>query len=104
MLRLEATDYNAKHEPCFYVYETVTNEIHKEVIPHKPADEVLDFSHLQTAQQNLIDEQKIAALVKAMKGPKSARLNLNVPAMIAKINVNRRVKKIMLGIYHAARH
>jgi DNA repair exonuclease SbcCD nuclease subunit len=105
MLRLEATDYNKKHKPCFYVYETVTNEIHKEIIPHVPGDEVLDFSHLQTAQQNLVDEQKLIALAKAMQGSRSpGAKRIDIPKMLNKLNVTKRVKKIVMEIHHAARH
>lgn len=46
LLRLEATKYNMRHRPCFYTYDSKTGEVKKEIIPHKPASEILVRTHI----------------------------------------------------------
>jgi len=46
MIRKTADKYNFIHEPCFYTYDTVTDDIRMIEIPHRPAEEVLSREHL----------------------------------------------------------
>jgi DNA repair exonuclease SbcCD nuclease subunit len=50
MMRREATEYNFIHEPCFYVWDTETKELIREIIPHRPAEEILSRKHLEVQQ------------------------------------------------------
>ena len=51
MLRREATEYNFEHHPCFYLYNTDTGDLRKEIIPHAPAEQVMERKHLEMAKE-----------------------------------------------------
>jgi hypothetical protein len=51
MIRREATEYNFEHQPCFYLYDTETKELKREIIPHAPADQIMTRKHLETAKE-----------------------------------------------------
>jgi hypothetical protein len=51
MIRREATEYNFGHQPCFYLYDTETKELKREIIPHAPADQIMTRKHLETAKE-----------------------------------------------------
>jgi predicted phosphodiesterase len=55
MLRVEATKYNMRHRPCFYVYNSEKHELIKEIIPHKPASDILTRDHI--VQKNISTEE-----------------------------------------------
>lgn len=46
LLRVEATAYNMRHRPCFYVYDSKKHTMRKEIIPHQPASEILTREHI----------------------------------------------------------
>lgn len=51
MLRVEATQYNMRHRPCFYIYDSKKHTLKKEIIPHRPASEILTRDHI--VQKNI---------------------------------------------------
>jgi len=51
MIRREATEYNFQHQPCFYLFDTETRELRREIIPHAPADLIMTRKHLEAAKE-----------------------------------------------------
>ena len=51
MIRRDVGEYNFRHEPCFYIYDTTTKELTKQIIPHEPAEKVLSRQHLDGQQE-----------------------------------------------------
>lgn len=63
MMRKEATAYNFTHKPCFYVYDTETKKLTKEIIPYEPAEKVLSRKHIESsAEADTMLETFIAAV------------------------------------------
>jgi len=47
LIRKEANEYNFIHKPCFFCYDTDSNEIEERIIPHELADKVLTREHIE---------------------------------------------------------
>jgi len=52
MIRREATQYNFKHEPGFFVFDTDSREYDWVNIPHRPAIEVLSADHIEEEKKS----------------------------------------------------
>ena len=51
------------HEPCFYVYDTETKWLKKEIIPHEPPEKVLSRTHIdEKAETNDMLDEFIATM------------------------------------------
>ena len=101
MLRMEATKYMFKHQPCFFVLDTDNNEIDKISIPAAPADSVLSRDHIEKQKQRQDEFNDFIERVKDASGVSSVDFleNLN---LIKKKNktpsaVKRIVEKYMEG-------
>ena len=66
MLRVEATKYNMRHRPCFYVFDSQTKEIRKEIIPHDPANHVLSRKHIVAKNITTTELEQFAANIKRL--------------------------------------
>lgn len=51
LVRDTADKYNFTHKPGFYVWDSATNELWFEEVPHKPAAKVLSREHLQEEER-----------------------------------------------------
>lgn len=66
LLRVEATKYNMRHRPCFYVYDSNKNTIEKVVIPHTPAKEILFRDHIVQKNISTHELEQFAATIKKL--------------------------------------
>lgn len=67
LLRLEATKYNMRHRPCFYVYDSKKHTIKKEIIPHQPAEDILTRDHIVKKNFSTSELEQFAATIKKFK-------------------------------------
>ena len=51
MVRKSAKQYNFKHEPCFFWYDTEEPSLDVHVIPHEPAEDVLTRDHIESENE-----------------------------------------------------
>ena len=86
MLRVEATKYNMRHRPCFYVWDSKTNEMRKEIIPHQPANEVLTRDHIVQKNISTRELEDFANELKTMR-PLGSQRRENVQKFVER-NVN----------------
>ena len=101
MMRLEATSYNMTHKPSFYIFDTTTRKLIRKIIPHKPADEVLDTAHLKPETQEEYDEDRINELAEAMQETfKDDPQKKKLVEILAKKNVSKSVKKIIIDTFN----
>ena len=66
MLRVEATEYNMRHRPCFYIYDTTKGTIKKVIIPHKPSSEVLTRDHIIEKNISTTELEQFATTIKSL--------------------------------------
>ena len=101
MMRLEATEYNMTHKPSFYVYDTTTRTLIRKIIPHKPADEVLDIAHIKIDSESNYDEDKINELAEAMQQTfKDDPQKKKLIEILAKKKVSKSVRKIIIDTFN----
>jgi len=99
MLRMEATEYNFNHTPCFFVYDG--ENVKEVVITHKPADEVLTRTHLDV-EQITINEEKLDILADAVEQRFGKVSKINIPKLIEKHRFGKRMRKVISEIYKDA--
>ncbi len=95
MTRYEATEYNFRHAPGFFVYETKTRKIKWHEIPHEPADRVLTREHLEKEKDK---ELKLDEFVEAVKGEgvdAGVGFKENLRALVEREGVSESVKGIV---------
>lgn len=90
MLRLTAETYNFKHEPCFYVYDTIKRSMEKVIIPHKPANDVLTRDHLEKVEQA---ELLLDNFVNGLKKTRVFNAGVDIVANINKYCKEKKVPK-----------
>lgn len=58
LFRKEATEYNFQHEPGFFIYDSIEETLDWHMVPHEPAEKVLDRSQIKTTKQakQMLDE------------------------------------------------
>lgn len=89
MMRREATEYNFRHEPCFYVWDTDSKELVREVIPHAPAEEVLSRVHIE-------EQQEIKSLLSDFVEKVKRTLSKDSPGVDVMSNFKRAIEKVDL--------
>lgn len=103
MLRTEATMYNMRHKPCFYVWDSNTNEIERVIIPHKKGKKVLTREHIEQKKFSEEELEQFTKTIKNMESVGSRRLQ-NIKKFVKKNIKSTRVKKIIKevinGIYN----
>lgn len=52
MMRLEATEYNLKHNPKFFIYDTNKQTLKTKIIPHAESSQVMSAKHLEICENN----------------------------------------------------
>lgn len=52
MMRLEATEYNLKHKPKFFIYDTNKQTLKTKIIPHAESSQVMSAKHLEICENN----------------------------------------------------
>lgn len=70
MIRKEASLYNFSHRPCVFLYDTASNKLELVVIPHEPAEGVLNRDHIerdQARQKSTMDMSQFVEKVKAAR-------------------------------------
>lgn len=102
MVRKEASEYNMIHQPHFFIWDDSNNSFEKVIIPHKPADEVLDRTHLDRQKDF---EEKMDGFVSDMidemaeefenNAEDSATFSENLHRFIRKNSVSSEVRKII---------
>lgn len=89
MIRREATEYNFRHEPCFYLYDTDTRELTRHVIPHEPAGKVLSRQHID-------DQQEIKSLLSDFVEKVKKTLSKESPGVDVMANFKRAIAAVDL--------
>lgn len=89
MMRREAVEYNFRHEPCFYVWDTDSKELVREVIPHAPAEEVLSRIHIE-------EQQEIKSLLSDFVEKVKKTLGSDSPGVDVMSNFKRAIEKVDL--------
>ncbi len=89
MMRREATEYNFRHEPCFYIWDTDSKELIREVIPHAPAEEVLSRVHIE-------EQQEIKSLLSDFVEKVKKTLSSDSPGVDVMSNFKRAIEKVDL--------
>lgn len=97
LLRVEATKYNMRHRPCFYVYNSDKHTIKKVVIPHQPASEILTRDHI--VQKNISSQEleQFAATIKNIRS-KGKTKQEDVIAFAKKAKKSEKVINILKGV------
>lgn len=95
MLRMEATKYMFKHQPCFFVLDTDNNEIDKISIPAAPADSVLSRDHIEKQKQRQDEFNDFIERVKDASGVSSVDFLENLNLVMKKNKTPLTVKKIV---------
>lgn len=67
LLRVEATKYNMRHRPCFYIYNHKKHTITKKIIPHKPSKEILTREHISKKNISTKELEQFANTIKKMR-------------------------------------
>jgi len=103
MVRREATEYNFSHQPCFYLYDTDSGELRKEIIPHAPAEQVMERKHLEMAKETegmMVDF--IARVRKTMEEESpGVDVNANFKRIMAKMDLPKTTKELILEVVDA---
>jgi DNA repair exonuclease SbcCD nuclease subunit len=100
LLRLEATKYNMKHKPCFYVWDDKTNNIETVIIPHKKSRVVLTRDNIE---QKLISVDELSEFAKSLKNIKINRQSRSDGMInfarknVSELRVRKLIKEIVNG-------
>ena len=101
MMRLEATEYNMTHKPCFYIFDTNTRQLIRKIIPHEPSDKVLDTAHIKPETEKEYDEDRINELATAMQQTfKDDPQKKKLAEILTKKKVSKSVRKIIVDVYN----
>lgn len=94
MLRLEATEYNMKHRPSLFVWDSKTFSLEKIEIPHKRAFRVLSREHIETSQDV---EDAIKNFTDTMKRTRIDFLDITdaIEKLVESSNASMKVKRII---------
>lgn len=71
MIRKDADLYNFIHKPCVFMYDTTERTLDMLIIPHKPAQDVLNRAHIEKEQvriQSTMDMEHFIEKIKAARG------------------------------------
>lgn len=92
IMRLEANQFNLKHNPKFYIYDTKTKKLETKYIPCKSSIEVLKKEHLKISNDNnlsLIDDIQINI------DRKEINVNNIIDELISKSDNKKEIKNII---------
>jgi len=99
MMRLESTEYNMTHQPCFYLYNIHSKKLKKEIIPHKPADEILHTHYIKPETEDDYNEKKLNKLAREMAIRfKDDPNKLKIRKILESKKVRKAVKKIVINV------
>lgn len=100
MMRREAVEYNFRHEPCFYVWDTDSKELVREVIPHAPAEEVLSRVHIEEQQEIKSLLSDFVEKVRKTLGSDSAGVDVmsNFKRAIEKVDLPASTKRLIMEV------
>lgn len=102
MMRKEASHYNFSHEPCFYVYDTVTKKVSRGKIPCEPAKKVLSRKHIESQVESDTMLETFIAAVRDDKMEIGANLVDNIHAFLKKHKIDKTISNILEEVM--ARH
>lgn len=91
MIRKDASVYSFQHRPCVFLYDTLSNQLDLVVIPHKPAEDVLNRDHIDREQariKSVMDMSHFVEKVKAARadGYKATTFGDNLKQLVATAN------------------
>ena len=103
MMRLEATEYNIKHQPFFYVLDTYDGELEKIYIPAEPGDEVLSRKHIKDKED--VGEDAVDEIIEFMASNYNSIPTRNsIKKMLESAQVKKPVKKIIVETWNENRN
>ena len=95
MVRLENTDYNWHHQPCFYVFDTHKRDLDIRYIPCEEPEKIFSSKTIQPDDE--YDNDKIDKLANEIKeGFKDNTDKKQLKKVITEQDVRRSVKKIII--------
>jgi DNA repair exonuclease SbcCD nuclease subunit len=96
MLRLEATEYNLRHKPCFFVWDSDGLSVKKVIIPHRPAIEVLTRDHIDKTKMSKVELKDFVKKLKSLPPIKEMRKK-TIKRHVEKVK-DPRVKEIVMEV------
>lgn len=97
MLRLDAIEYNSTHRPSAFVYDSRHDTINKISIPHKPSEEVLDYTHLTREDPTIAARTEWIKLIKEHQVV-SPNIKANIRSTIRENPISKRAKEILMEV------
>lgn len=97
LLRHEATEYNFKHVPAFFIYDTKTKNIKPYIIPHRKATEVLSSRHLKTKKHT---NEILSEFINSLQEDTNVTpdIKANITQHLIQGNISKAVKKIIAEV------
>ncbi len=95
MLRKESSEYNFKHAPHFYVYDTYKNKLEGVTIPHSLAVSVLSTNHLEQQKIRQDNFDDFICRVQQTDQESSISFEENLKFIIEKYNASEQVKNLI---------
>lgn len=96
MIRYDGSEYNMKHKPCAYIWDSETLALEKVTIPHEPASKVLTRGHIEKGKDI---SESLLTFAEAMQDTKIEGFNIlaSIRKSVEKLG-NKRVKKILAEV------
>jgi predicted phosphodiesterase len=98
MLRKEGDEYNFKHKPCFFVWDSDTLELERIIIPHEPAHKILSRAKGKTKlKQSEESTESLDDIIQKINetGTPNQKIKEIILSIIEKHRVSRKVKSII---------
>lgn len=97
MFRKECEEYNFKHKPCFFVWDSKTFFIKKIEIPHELAKKVLTRIHINNKIKNERSDESLDKIIGKIKtsGLPTLKMKEILIKVINKCNANKRTIKVI---------
>lgn len=102
MLRLTSTQYNFKHQPCFFLYNTKSCNLKEIIIPHEKAKLVLSRKHIinKPTDPTMLPPTTLKQFAKLLKKKKNYQkpLKIILDNLIKKHNASEEVRQYLIEV------
>lgn len=99
MMRYEATKYNFKHKPCFFIYDSSSHTFEEIIIPHAPSKLILNRDHIEKGKEENILFEQLANSIEKINNNIGDKINIKkeILTLIKEVK-NIRTKRLLMEI------
>jgi len=105
LLRYDASEYNITHEPCYYILDTETWELTRNIVKHEPGEKVLNREQIEITkekQDTIESAKKFAKMIIEDSSTEGIspmeKLRIAITTSIGLLEDQEVVEQLLLGV------